>query len=246
MRTFLATFIAAAWVFCHADAVEFSTVRAGDRAMIVCRVNVTKEPLELFLRDDHGAPLKSFEGINRWLQPQGRKLVFAMNAGMYEPNLSPVGLFVSQGREISPLNLRNAPGNFYLKPNGIFLISNSGAHVIDSLDYEKFRGRVTLATQSGPLLVHHSKIHPRFKPDSDSRLYRNGVGIPSPDTALFVISEAPLNLYEFAAFFRDELHCPDALFLDGTVSSLFAPSLHRADRRIDLGPIIGVTEKRTE
>jgi uncharacterized protein YigE (DUF2233 family) len=68
------------------------------------------------------------------------------------------------------------------------------------------------------------------------------VGVPSPDIALFVISEAPVNFYEFATFFRDQLRCPDALFLDGTISSLYAPELKRSDFRMSLGPIIGVTE----
>jgi uncharacterized protein YigE (DUF2233 family) len=45
-----------------------------------------------------------------------------------------------------------------------------------------------------------------------------------------------------AVLFRDKLHCPDALFLDGTISSLYAPELKRSDSRGELGPMIGVTE----
>jgi uncharacterized protein YigE (DUF2233 family) len=68
------------------------------------------------------------------------------------------------------------------------------------------------------------------------------VGVPSPNVAVFAISEAPINFYEFATMFRDLLHCPDALFLDGTISSLYSPELKRNDFRMDLGPMIGVTE----
>jgi len=39
---------------------------------------------------------------------------------------------------------------------------------------------------------------------------------------LFVISEQPINFSEYAAFFRDELQCQDALYLDGVVSSLYS------------------------
>ena len=85
-------------------------------------------------------------------------------------------------------------------------------------------------------------MHPAFREGSENRLFRNGVGVPSPDVALFAISEAPVNFHEFATMFRDVLHCPDALFFDGTVSSLYAPKLKRSDFRIDLGPFIGVTE----
>jgi uncharacterized protein YigE (DUF2233 family) len=99
-----------------------------------------------------------------------------------------------------------------------------------------------LATQSGPLLVSAERIHPAFNPKSVSRLFRNGVGVISPHEVVFAISEGPVSFYEFATLFRDKLHCSDALFLDGTVSSLYAPPLGRNDRKIKLGPIIGVVQ----
>jgi uncharacterized protein YigE (DUF2233 family) len=165
-----------------------------------------------------------------------------MNAGMYRSDFSPVGLFVSDGQQTAPLNTINGTGNFYLKPNGVFALTKDGACVIDSAAYPALRERVILATQSGPLLVLGGKLHPAFNTNSESRLIRNGVGVPSSEIALFVISEAPVNFYELATLFRDKLHCPDALFLDGTISSLHAPELKRSDFRTALGPIIGVTE----
>ena len=69
---------------------------------------------------------------------------------------------------------------------------------------------------------------------------RNGVGVVDRHSVLFAISEEPVSFYQFATLFRDELHCPNALFLDGTVSSLHAPELNRSDKKIDLGPMIGV------
>lgn len=59
----------------------------------------------------------------------------------------------------------------------------------------------------------------------------------------FVISEEPVTFYELASYFRDVLRCPDALFLDGTVSSLFAPELNRSDKKMDLGPMIGIADQ---
>ena len=44
-----------------------------------------------------------------------------------------------------------------------------------------------------------------------------------------------------ARLFRDGLNCPNALFLDGSVSSLFAPNLKRADALSPMGPIVAVT-----
>jgi uncharacterized protein YigE (DUF2233 family) len=52
-----------------------------------------------------------------------------------------------------------------------------------------------------------------------------------------------VNFYSFATLFRDRLQCPDALFLDGSVSSLYAPDAGRDDALLPLGPIVGVIDK---
>ena len=96
-----------------------------------------------------------------------------------------------------------------------------------------------LATQSGPLLVRRGVIHPAFRASSSSRLIRNGVGVTG-NYAVFVISEKPVTFYELASYFRDELNCPDALYLDGVVSSLHSAELGRTDVKAELGPMIGV------
>ena len=225
-----------------ASAVDFSTVEFRGKTFTVCRINVRKEHLELYHRDDDGQPFKRFDRLNAWLQPHGKKLVFAMNAGMYHADFSAVGLFVAGGQQLVPLNTASGEGNFFLKPNGVFVITDGGARVIEASEYPNLHERVILATQSGPLLVRHGQLHPAFREGSESRLVRNGVGVPAPGTAIFVMSDVPVNFYEFATFFRDQLHCPDALFLDGTISSIYSTELKRNDFRMDLGPIIGVTE----
>jgi len=243
MKPLLFAIWLAALVLGHnASAVELSTVEFAGKRFTVCRVNVRQERLQLFHRDDSGQPFKRFERLAAWLESRGQKLNFAMNAGMYHADFSTVGLLVLDGQETAPLNPADGVGNFFLKPNGVFAVTVAGARVMESSEYPQLRERVILATQSGPLLVRDGKLHPAFSASSASRLIRNGVGIPSADIALFVISEEPVSFYEFATLFRDKLHCPDALFLDGTVSSLHAPQLKRSDSRMDLGPIIAITK----
>jgi len=203
------------------------------------RVDVRTNRLEVFLRDEKGSPFKRFDDLANWLSGRNQHLDFAMNAGMYRTDFSPVGLLVQDGREISPLNVADGTGNFFLKPNGVFFVSASGPRIVETTEYPALAHGVRLATQSGPLLVRNGVINPAFDAASTSRLIRNGVGI-SKDTIVFVISEQPINFYEFAVFFRDELQCRDALYLDGVVSSLYSVSLKRNDARADLGPIIGV------
>lgn len=210
---------------------RFTTVRFSART----------DRLELFLRDDTGRTFKRFDALKSWLAGKNEQLRFAMNAGMFQRDFSPVGLLVQDGKQVSPLNLSEGTGNFFLKPNGVFFISQAGARIVESTEYPALARSVNLATQSGPLLVRNGVLHPAFNSASTSRLLRNGVGV-SGDTIMFVISEQPVSFYELAIYFRDELHCPDALYLDGVVSSLYSTELQRNDSRKDLGPIIGVVQ----
>ena len=55
-------------------------------------------------------------------------------------------------------------------------------------------------------------------------------------TVVFAISDAPVTFHAFARLFRDGLDCPNALFLDGSVSRSIAPELKRDDAPVDDRP----------
>ena len=224
------------------QAVECGAKTAGGTSFTACRVDLNSDHLELFWRDDAGRPYRQFSALREALQVKGKTLVFAVNAGMYKPDLSPVGLFVVGRQELVPLNRHVGSGNFSQQPNGVFLLEGSSARVIATDDYDKERPKPSLATQSGPMLVHEGEITTSavMNPNSTWRKIRNGVCAPSPDAVVFVLSESPVTFYEFASFFRDALHCREALYLDGTISSLYAPKLNRDDHGADMGPILGV------
>jgi uncharacterized protein YigE (DUF2233 family) len=222
----------------HCDQVDLRGIQAT-----VCTIDIRSDRLRIYLRDEQGAPFKFFSALQRHVERKAETLVLAMNAGMYHSNLDPVGLLVVQGREFSPLNLQTAPGNFFLKPNGVFAIAGSEARIVESSKYPTLQ-HVELATQSGPLLVIDGALHPSFRKDSNSKYVRNGVGVLDAHTVLLAISEHPVTFYEFATFFRDGLGCKDALYLDGGVSSLYSTALQRSDVRAALGPILAVTEEK--
>ncbi len=92
------------------------------------------------------------------------------------------------------------------------------------------------ATQSGPMLVIDGKLHPKFGPQSTSFKKRNGVGMIDKDMVVFAISESGVTFHTFARFFRDELGADNALFLDGSISSLHYGD--RSDGFFPLGPIV--------
>jgi uncharacterized protein YigE (DUF2233 family) len=229
MRRALATFLLVASSLASAD--QFTVVPVDTR----------KEHLELFLRDESGKPFRRFDELNAWLISQNKRLRFAMNAGMFESDLSPVGLFVTHGKEIKPLNLAQGRGNFFMKPNGVFLIAGDRPKIVRSSTYSRFAASVELATQSGPLLLERGVISPAFSVTSQSKFIRNGVGVRGGEV-FFVISNVPVTFYEFATYFKDQLHCPDALYFDGSVSGLFYPKMGRNDATVDLGPIIAIVE----
>ena len=95
------------------------------------------------------------------------------------------------------------------------------------------------------MLVNDGALHPRFLVDSDSVYIRNGVGVSADGkTAYFAISDSRVTFHQFARLFRDVLNTPNALYLDGSISRLYAPELGRHDRGLPLGPIIGTVVPR--
>lgn len=221
----------------HCRPVEFETA-----AYTVCTVDPVQTRLALFNTDAAGNPYGSFGTLAGALTEQGKTLVFAMNAGMYDDKLRPIGLYVEQGRELQKINRRKGPGNFHMKPNGVFYFAGGKAGVLETEAYLKARPTTDFATQSGPMLVINGNIHPGFSPAGTSVKRRNGVGVRDDGQVVFAISETPVNFYGFARLFRDELGTKNALFFDGTVSSLYSPDLARDDGAYPLGPIVAAVK----
>ena len=181
-------------------------------------------------------PLRSFAEVMAQV-PVG-EVAFAMNAGMFDEAGRPIGLAVVDGRQIHAINIRDGGGNFHLMPNGAFLIRRDGSAAITTSEQFAPSPDIRFATQSGPMLVIDGQIHPRFDDDGQSRFIRNGVGIGPGGKPLFVISNEVVSFGKLARFFRDGLHAKNALYFDGSVSSLWDPAAGRMDAGVPLGPIV--------
>jgi prepilin-type processing-associated H-X9-DG protein len=209
---------------------------------IVCTIDLRAFSLRLFWKDEKGQPYGGFERLPRSLN--GAPMAFAMNAGMYDPDLSPVGLYIEDGKTLKRANTANGPGNFHLKPNGIFYFRAEDAGILITERFLSQKPPAEFATQSGPMLVINGKIHPKIHPGDNSRKFRNGVGLRDAHTVVFAISEDQVTFWEFARLFRDALGSANALFLDGSISSLYAPALHRSDSLYPMGPIIAAFQRK--
>ena len=234
-----------------AEAQSCTNERFEDARYLVCTVDPATADLQLFWRDENGEPYRTFDRLASDAAGDGRRLLFAMNAGMYRTDFSPVGLHVENGTEQRPANttvIDAAPSqvpNFYKKPNGIFFLANGDAGILPTDEYLASRPEARFATQSGPMLVIRNELHPAFIRGSSDRTRRSGVGICESGAVRFAISDGRVNFDEFARLFRDHLACPDALFLDGgRGAGVYVPEERRNDRSWHggFGPMLGLVQ----
>lgn len=226
-----------------ANATTCGHLTEAGEGYTVCEV-AASDDLRLFLTAPDGKPFGSFRRLADAQSAMGKRLVFAMNAGMYHPDRAPVGLYVENGQQKMRIITSAGPGNFGLLPNGVFCFGDGKLRLIESRHYKAAPPACRFATQSGPMLVIAGALHPKFLPDSDSRHVRNGVGVSANGrTAYFVISDRPVTFYAFASLFRDRLKTPNALYFDGSVSRIYAPMLGRSDPGRPMGPIVGVLSR---
>ncbi len=211
----------------------------------VCEADLRRHVVRLFWKKAGSEPYGYLTALPGSLDGRaGQKLLFAINGGMYHPDYRPVGLYVENGRELARVSTRPGPGNFHLRPNGIFFVAGETAGVLETGAFLKQRRVADFATQSGPMLVIDGRLHPRFVRSGGSRKVRSGVGMRDDNTVVFAVSDAGVSFDEFARLFRDRFKCDNALFLDGgSVPSLYAPGLRPGGNLLPLGPMIAVYER---
>lgn len=209
---------------------------------VTYKVNLSKQNLKLYWKDDKGQNFNNAAGLNAWLQSKGQRLVFATNAGMFKKDYSPQGLFVEDRQLLTPLDTSRGSGNFYLKPNGVFYIMEGNKAAICNTQEFRYDNKILYATQSGPMLITDGVVHPDFTKGSGNINIRNGVGILPDGNPVFVMSKKRINFYDFAYCFTT-LGCRNALYLDGYVSRTYLPEKNWVQRDGDLGVIVGVVSE---
>lgn len=187
-------------------------------------VRVAPERVQVVWKDPNGELYRSFDTVQTAFAKQGKSVVFLMNAGIFEPGKIPSGLHIEGGVILRPLNLADAPGNFFLKPNGVCTYGKSGPFIGTCPAWQsRAANNESWAIQSGPMLLIDGKRHPAFTEKSTNKLHRNGVGVDEKNQLVFAITDKrqEVNFWDFAGLFL-KLGCKNALFLDGDISQMVA------------------------
>jgi len=241
VRTLLLTSLsicAVATLGSPAAAAELRQYRYNQVSINTCIIDPQQDALRMYWKDGNGAVFGTFSALRAWLRPQGKDLTCATNAGIYDKDHRPLGLYIENGVTLRKLNTRqNAYGNFYLQPNGVFIVAEKQARIVDTASVDNDRTRwlsdALYATQSGPIMLRNGEINTAFDPASINLFVRNAVCIDPAQKVILAMARNPITFYDFAQFLRDKLHCVDALYLDGNISRIY-PSLEA-----DIGPSFG-------
>lgn len=212
--------------------------------LIHCIADPTEHRIAMDLGPDGGTPYRSLANLAAGRASDAAPVAFAVNGGMFDDDGKPIGYYVENKERLKELSRSDGPGNFHLKPNGVFYGTGGKWNIRTSEDfYSNVGDRPEFGTQSGPMLVINGKLHPEIADNGPSKAIRNGVGIDEKGRAHFVMSEQPVSFGVLARYYRDELKTPNALFLDGNVSALWDPATERLDLGAPLGPLIVVENK---
>ena len=239
----------------RANAVASAPSSAASTAAVFADKSLASDDYQTVVLDLHKIDLKlywmkdaktSFSTLFAVREFLGQPFVMATNSGIYDKQFRPLGLHVERGHELRPLNqAKGSGGNFSMKPNGVFYLDSSGAHVVETSEYPAKKGAapggILEATQSGPLLLRDGKMNPQFTEGSANKKLRSGVGVDDDGKVVFAISKGIVSFADFAQFFKKTMHCQNALYLDGTISVLETSERKRAEPATDqLVPFVGI------
>ena len=213
----------------RAPAVPACAPRGFDSAQYtICTFDVRRDDIRLHWKDADGKPYAISPRSRQALTAHGRTLRFAMNAGMFGRSSRSASMSRTAGGCAAPTRApaRRTSTSCPTACSGWATASPASP---ETSRYLADAPPARFATQSGPMLVIDGRIHPRILPTGASAKMRNGVCVRDGTTAVFAISNEPVTFHAFARLFRDALGCANALFLDGSVSSLYAPELDRDD-----------------
>lgn len=223
----------AAYAEADYQGVRYGIVKAEPRAVT------------LLWQNAQGQAYRSLGAAHDALKAQGKTALMLMNAGIFTTAHTPAGLWIEQGRILSPVNPHKGQGNFHIQPNGIFSIAGNTARVESTASYQKRGRKSDYAVQSGPMLLIAGKPNTRFVKNLSSPYKRNAVCTTKSGELYFIMT---LNYQtEWPSFYRlaealQSFGCHQALYLDGSISSWYVRGKSSTFHWSNFVGIIAVTE----
>ena len=67
-------------------------------------IDPKKQNLQLYWKDDKGQIIKTIKNLKTYTEKKDQLLIFAMNAGMFTTDYSPLGLYIEHKKTLKHLN----------------------------------------------------------------------------------------------------------------------------------------------
>jgi len=198
-------------------------MRFEEHVYAVADVNLQTE--EIVFTTSNDKRMATFPKIVSNLSSAGVKPILVTNAGIYGTDNRPLGLLISPKGKLHNVSTTAGSGNFSWD-SAVFQISDDGtASIVPARSWQD-NPHTIAATQSGPQLASSGKINQSFQPQSTWSFRRTSIGIDQSNRRLvrLVVSREPVTLFELATFMVKELHCSEALHLDGDLSAFYVPA----------------------
>jgi uncharacterized protein YigE (DUF2233 family) len=210
-------------VLTPASTVALRCMRFEEHLYAVADVNLQTE--EIVFTTSNDKRMETFPKIVSNLSSAGVKPILVTNAGIYGTDNRPLGLLISPKGKLHNVSTTAGSGNFSWD-SAVFQISDDGtASIVPARSWQD-NPHTIAATQSGPQLASSGKINQSFQPQSKWSFRRTSIGIDQSNRRLvrLVVSREPVTLFELATFMVKELHCSEALHLDGDLSAFYVPA----------------------
>jgi uncharacterized protein YigE (DUF2233 family) len=182
---------------------------------------------EIVFTTSDDAKRETFPVVVSKLSRAGIKPVLITNAGIYGMDNRPLGLLISPKGKVHDVNtIAGAGSGNFAWDSAVFQISDDGTATIVPVRSWQDSGRTIAATQSGPQLASAGKINQSFQAQSKWSFSRTAVGVDQSNRKRvhLVVSREAVTLFELATFMVNELHCSEALHLDGDLSAFYIPT----------------------
>lgn len=193
----------------------------------VAQIDLRKQKIVFTASADHKK--ETLQEVFSNLSREGIAPLLVTNAGIYGADNRPLGLLISPKGKVHDVNATvdtgSAHGNFSWD-SAVFQISDTGVATIVPAHSWHGSPHIVAATQSGPQIASMGKINPSLPVQSKSFYLRTAIGVDEKNRSLVdvVVSAEPVTLYELATFMVSNLHCSEALHLDGDLSAFYLPS----------------------